>query len=187
MVNGFWNYSFTDGVVWHGSDPLVDNLFYYSTYHDIWAAGIDPSAHYHASGWHEGRDPNAFFSTSWYLSTNGDIAAAGIDPLNHYDQSGWHEGRNPSARFTNLYLARYADVAAAGVDPLTQYLTSGMNEADINSPTNATLSGGTIAGEFAYRHGGRHGNASDPDASDTLTYSLTDAAVGVSRSTPLRV
>ena len=56
-------------------------------------------------GWHEGRDPNAFFDTSGYLAVNKDVAAAGINPLDHYHNSGWHEGRDPSAEFdTTLYL-----------------------------------------------------------------------------------
>ena len=39
-----------------------------------------------AFGWHEGRDPNAFFSTGIYLSANPDVKAAGVDPLAHFDR-----------------------------------------------------------------------------------------------------
>ena len=55
---------FTDGTVDNNDgDPLVDDLFYYSQNHDVWNAHVDADAHYHTFGWHEGRDPNAFFST----------------------------------------------------------------------------------------------------------------------------
>ena len=79
--------------------------------------------HYNAFGWHEGRDPNAFFDTSGYLAVNKDVAASGMNPLDHYHQIGWHEGRDPSAAFdTTLYLIHNPDVAAAGVDPLAHFL-----------------------------------------------------------------
>ena len=41
--------------------------------HDVWNAHADADQHYHAFGWHEGRDPNAFFSTSIYLAANPDV------------------------------------------------------------------------------------------------------------------
>jgi hypothetical protein len=86
--------------------------------------------HYETFGWHEGRDPNAFFDTAFYLNANTDVKLAGIDPLGHYDLYGWHDGRNPSAAFnTNAYLAANQDVAAAHIDPLTQYLQYGALEA----------------------------------------------------------
>jgi hypothetical protein len=66
---------------------------------DVWSAKIDAEHHYNNSGWHEGRDPNAFFSTSFYLWTNPDVAAAGFNPLAHFDTSGWREGRLPSVAF----------------------------------------------------------------------------------------
>src|SRR5260221_12235476 len=80
-------------------------------------------------GWHEGRNPDAYFSTTGYLNANPDVKAAGIDPLTHYDQYGWKEGRNPSAQFdTEYYLLHNPDVAAAGVDPLQHYLQNGIVE-----------------------------------------------------------
>ncbi len=110
-------------------NPMFDALFYLSRSPDVFAAGIDPLAHFNASGWHEGRDPNPFFDTSGYLAVNKDVAAAGINPLDHYRQSGWHEGRDPSAWFdTTLYLIHNPDVAAAGIDPLAHYLANGFSE-----------------------------------------------------------
>ena len=86
-------------------------------------------AHFGAFGWREGRDPNAFFDTSWYLATNPDVAASGINPLTHYQTVGWRQGRDPGPNFdTNFYLAHNPGVAAAGVDPLTHFLQFGFLE-----------------------------------------------------------
>ena len=130
VLTGFDTYVFTDGTVTQNDgDPLVDDLFYYSQYHDVWNAHIDADSHYHSSGWREGRDPNAFFSTSTYLSLNQDVKKAGIDPLVQFDQRGWMEGRAPSFAFdTAAYLANNTDVAAARVDPLKQFLMNGAAE-----------------------------------------------------------
>ena len=80
---------------------LVDAPFYIAHNPDVGAAGIGAGAHYDGSGWHEGRDPDAFFSTNGYLDTYTDVKAAGVDPLTHYDSNGWQEGRDrlrPSIR-----------------------------------------------------------------------------------------
>ena len=82
-----------------------------------------------ASAAREGRDPNAFFSTSWYLSLNPDVRASGVNPLDHYHSTGWREGRDPAPNFdTALYLKNNPDVAASGVDPLEHYLQFGRAE-----------------------------------------------------------
>jgi hypothetical protein len=127
VLTGIETYVFTDGTVnQNDGDPLVDDLFYYSKYHDVWNAHVDADAHYHATGWHEGRDPNAFFSTSTYLTLNQDVKAAGVDPLVQYDLRGWAEGRIPSLAFDAAgYLANNPDVAAAHVDPLKHFLQNG--------------------------------------------------------------
>jgi len=130
VLTGFETYVFTDGTVNNNdSDPLVDDLFYYSHYHDVWNAHADADAHFHTLGWHEGRDPDAFFSTSTYLSANPDVKAAGTDPLIHFDQFGWKEGRVPSINFDpRQYLSANPDVAAAHVDPLKHFLQFGAQE-----------------------------------------------------------
>jgi hypothetical protein len=130
VLTGFEIYKFTDGTVNEtDGNPLVDHLFYDSRYHDVWAAQVDPAAHYASYGWHEGRDPNAFFSTDGYLATYTDVKAAGVNPLVHYDQFGWKEGRDPATDFdTKSYLSHYPDVAAAGVDPLVHFLQHGAAE-----------------------------------------------------------
>ena len=76
--------------------------------------GVDPLLHFNGVGWHEGRNPNAWFDTAGYLAHYTDVAAAGINPLQHYEKFGWNEGRDPSAGFDTLgYLAANPDVAAA--------------------------------------------------------------------------
>ncbi|MCJ2013601.1 Ig-like domain-containing protein [Methylobacterium sp. J-076] len=129
-VTGLHTFVFSDGVVnENDGSPLVDDLFYYANNHDVWQAGVDADTHYATFGWHEGRDPNASFSTLGYLAANRDVAEAGVNPLTHYDTYGWKEGRDPSAHFDNeLYLARNPDVKAAGVDPLAHYISFGQAE-----------------------------------------------------------
>ncbi|MCJ2015236.1 glycoside hydrolase family 16 protein [Methylobacterium sp. J-076] len=108
---------------------LVDNLYYNASQKDVWSSHMDAATHYNQFGWHEGRDPNADFSTSGYLAANSDVAKAGINPLTHYDQNGWKEGRDPSAHFDNeLYLLNNPDVKASGMDPLSHYLQFGKAE-----------------------------------------------------------
>ena len=129
-LSGFEKYVFTDGTVNNADgDALVDDLFYYSKYRDVWNAHVDADAHYHLVGWHEGRDPNAFFSTSFYRALNPDVKAAGIDPLVHFHQVGWQEGRTPSLTFSLAkYLGANPDVAAAHTDPLWHFLAVGASE-----------------------------------------------------------
>jgi Ca2+-binding RTX toxin-like protein len=130
ILTGFEIYRFTDGAVNNNDGSrLIDDLFYYATYRDVWSAHIDAELHYNQNGWHERRDPNAFFSTSFYLAVNRDVSAAGVNPLTHFDQSGWKEGRLPSISFdTSRYLAANPDVAAAHIDPLSHFLSTGAGE-----------------------------------------------------------
>ena len=44
--------------------------------------------HYETYGWHEGRNPNAWFDVKGYLDAYPDVKAAGMDPLFHYDTLG---------------------------------------------------------------------------------------------------
>jgi autotransporter-associated beta strand protein len=130
VLTGIERFVFTDGTVDNDDgDWLVDDLFYYAQNHDVWSAHVDADAHYHASGWKEGRDPNAFFDTWGYLAANPDVQAAGVDPLAHFSRFGWREGRVPSADFDDrVYLSAYPDARAAGVDPLTHFLRTGAGE-----------------------------------------------------------
>ncbi len=129
-VTGIGRITFTDGtIVENDASPLVDDLFYYGGNKDVWRDGMDADTHYAQFGWHEGRDPNADFSTTGYLAANPDVAAAKVNPLTHYETNGWKEGRDPSAGFdSELYLARNPDVKAAGMNPLVHYLAFGQSE-----------------------------------------------------------
>ena len=130
VLTGFETYVFTDGTVNNNDGNwLVDDLFYYSTYHDVWNAHASADQHFASNGWREGRNPDAFFSTSVYLSANPDVATAGVNPLDHWHSIGWTEGRVPSISFDPAqYLAANADVAAAHVDPLSHFLQFGAGE-----------------------------------------------------------
>jgi Ca2+-binding RTX toxin-like protein len=130
VLTGFERFVFTDGIVNNADgDVLVDDLFYYAQNHDVWNAHVDADSHYHATGWREGRDPSAFFSTGFYRALNADVAAAGIDPLAHWHAAGWQEGRLPSLAFDAAkYLAANPDVAAAHIDPLLHFLLLGAGE-----------------------------------------------------------
>ena len=122
VLTGFEIFKFTDGTVNNNdADPLVDDLFYYSKYHDVWNAHVDADAHFHSTGWKEGRDPDAFFSTVVYLSANPDVKAQGVDPLAQFDTIGWKQGRVPSITFDPAaYLAANPDVQR-NIDPLRHY------------------------------------------------------------------
>ena len=130
VLSGFETFVFADGTVNNkDADPLVNDLFYVSQYHDVWTAHADPDAHYHQFGRHEGRDPDAFFSTDFYLAVYPGVKAAGIDPLIDFHQSGWKTGRLPSMDFDPAaFLAANPDVKAAGVDPLAHFLQFGYQE-----------------------------------------------------------
>ena len=115
----------------HSAEARVDfdAAYYLQQNQDVAAAEADLYLHYIDYGAKEGRNPNAFLSSSYYLQQNPDVAAYGMNPLLHYRTYGWHEGRDPSAQFsTTAYLDAYRDVAAAGMDPLTHFLTYGQNE-----------------------------------------------------------
>lgn len=71
----------------------VDVNFYRGVYEDVRDSAVDPVAHYTHVGWHERRDPAAWFSTAAYLAQNPDVALSGLNPLYHYLIQGRAEGR----------------------------------------------------------------------------------------------
>jgi glycosyltransferase involved in cell wall biosynthesis len=75
--------------------PHVDAAFYLSRNEDVRTAGMAAAEHYWRTGWREGRDPSAWFSTEYYLRTNPDVRTAGLNPLWHYLARGRAEGRAP--------------------------------------------------------------------------------------------
>jgi hypothetical protein len=140
---GIQRYVFTDGTVAENDgNPLVDDLYYYSRYHQIWTANGDADADYAQFGWQQGRNPSAFFDTTLYLVANSDVAAAGVNPLEHFHQFGWKEGRLPSVSFdTFQYLQNNPDVAAAGVDPLEHFLAVGREEGRVSYMSSFSVVG----------------------------------------------
>jgi hypothetical protein len=72
---------------------VLDPVFYRSAYPDVAAAGVEPIRHYVESGWREGRDPAAWFSTTAYLADHPDVAASGRNPLAHFLEVGADQGR----------------------------------------------------------------------------------------------
>lgn len=120
---------FANGTVTLTGNPLVDALYYDSLYLDVFGAGVDALTHFNQYGWREGRNPDAFFSTSSYLNYYKDVKNAGANPLDHYTQYGGRENRDPSANFsTELYKKFNPDVAAAGINPLRHWLEYGQAE-----------------------------------------------------------
>ena len=121
------------------TDPLFDEAYYLAQNPDVKAAGVDPLQHYLSSGYKEGRDPNAYFSTSLYLKNNPDVAAGGLNPLLQFEAGGYAEGRNPSATFSlGDYLAANPDVKAAGLNPLLHFLKYGRAEGRSAFPVGST-------------------------------------------------
>ena len=108
---------------------LVDDLFYYSKYHDVWNAHADADGHFHSVGWREGRDPSAFFSTAVYLSANRGRARLRRRSARPLRPGRMEEGRVPSLTFDPAaYLAANPDVKAGGGDPLAHFLAFGAAE-----------------------------------------------------------
>jgi serralysin len=85
----------------NNGSPLIDDLFYYSHNHDVWNAKVDADLHYSVVGWKEGRDPSAFFDTSFYQATSPDVA--GVNPLGHFDTIGCGSWRSSRATTTPTY------------------------------------------------------------------------------------
>ncbi len=70
---------------------LFDAAWYCKTYG--YGEYLDAAEHYLKTGWREGKNPSAFFSTADYLKKNPDVAAAGMNPLLHFEKYGVKEGR----------------------------------------------------------------------------------------------
>ncbi len=62
-------------------------------------SAADLEYHWLNHGRYEGRNPNAFFNTSFYTSTYPDVAASGHNPLTHFALWGINEGRLPASTF----------------------------------------------------------------------------------------
>jgi glycosyltransferase involved in cell wall biosynthesis len=76
--------------------PHVDAGFYRAQSPEA-AAGEDAAAHFCRAGWRDGRDPNAWFSTTYYLHANPDVRQSGVNPFWHFLVQGVREGRRARA------------------------------------------------------------------------------------------
>ncbi|MEP9368815.1 S8 family serine peptidase [Xanthobacter sp. VNH20] len=205
-ISGVSKLLFAEGTLTLGTNVLVNDVFYANANRDVLASGMDTDTHYATYGWHEGRDPNAWFSTTAYLANHANVVAAGSNPLDYYDQVGWKNGDDPSAWFdTSLYLKLNPDVAAAGIDPLAHYLAYGMAEdrqirpvvdsaklvSGVFDPTFYKLANVDVAqsGMDAYAHYLQFGRAEgrDPDAYfDTSFYLAMNPDVAQAGVDPLQ-
>ncbi|GJD47283.1 hypothetical protein AFCDBAGC_5176 [Methylobacterium cerastii] len=141
------------------------------------AAGVNPLNHYDTSGWHEGRDPSAYFDNELYLARNTDVARAGIDPLTHYLTSGQAEGRQAFAA-----VGRAADLNTHPGFDAEYYLLS---NADV---AKAAIAAGGDSFAFAYNHYAANGwhEGRNPNAVfDVKGYLATYADVKAANFDPL--
>lgn len=63
---------------------LFDDQFYLRMNPDVAESGQDPFDHYMTTGWREGRDPSAAFSTLYYKDKYLDPSQSAVNPLVHY-------------------------------------------------------------------------------------------------------
>jgi Bacterial pre-peptidase C-terminal domain len=105
------------------TNGLIDQSYYLANNPDVAQAvarGLLPSAldHFQRFGQFEGRNPSAFFDTSFYLNRYSDVAAAvnagRLTAVQHFLVFGQTERRDPTVFFdTSFYLDEYLDVATA--------------------------------------------------------------------------
>jgi hypothetical protein len=110
---------------------VFDGVWYLADNPDVAVSGMDPLAHYLATGWREGRDPSPLFDVSWYLGAHSEVSQNQIEPLEHYLEWGWREGWDPHPLFdSRWYTTRYG----VSTCPLVDYLTHGIGEGRLVHP-----------------------------------------------------
>jgi len=89
-------------VIVRGTDATRFDPTYYGTVNpDLTGlSAADLEYHWLNHGRYEGRNPNAFFNTSFYTSTYPDVVASGQNPLTHFALWGMNEGRLPASTFS---------------------------------------------------------------------------------------
>ena len=145
----------------------VDCAFYREANADLADSGLDPIAHYVASGWREGRDPAPWFSTRAYVEAYPEIVRAGWNPLHHYLMMGRREGREVARSvLADDYLLRRA---RGGEEPAWSFETvaGGGQAAD------------AVAEEAAVRHRERLLAGKEFDVAFYLAANLDVAKTGV--------
>ncbi|TGD94626.1 glycosyltransferase [Methylobacterium nonmethylotrophicum] len=126
-----------------GAASLFDDQFYLRMNPDVAASGQNPFDHYMASGWREGRDPSATFSTLFYKDKYLDPAEPPVNPLQHYGALPAHQRRtmptHAPAEFLEIqrrvvrdyfdedFYVRTYDLRFVE-DPLGHYLVSGWRQ-----------------------------------------------------------
>lgn len=70
-----------------------DPEYYYASYADVRAPGLDLLEHYLLYGWREGRNPSEDFVTNYYLNRWPDVRNAAINPFVHWVLHGKSEER----------------------------------------------------------------------------------------------
>ncbi|RUT25902.1 hypothetical protein C0V97_08640 [Asaia sp. W19] len=103
-----------------GHSGLFDTAFYLSRNPDLQDLGSGALAHYHSTGWREGRKPNPFFDPGWYLARYRDVTE---DPLHHYLTRGEYEGRRPVPWFDPIWY-RQANQVPVNMNALAHYLAN---------------------------------------------------------------
>ena len=93
MLTGVEVFEFTDGTVDNNDGDSAGRrpVLLFAAITTCGTRMSMPTRTIHSFGWHEGRDPNAFFSTAIYLSANPDVTAAGVNPLDAFrrQSAGW--------------------------------------------------------------------------------------------------
>jgi hypothetical protein len=102
---------------------LIDANHYLVANNDVTEAQIDPVEHYCVFGWKEGRNPNAYFNTTWYTATNPEVARLSVNPLVHYLLVGEKNDRRPVVYFEpGWYRQKYG--LADDASPLAHFLAN---------------------------------------------------------------
>jgi hypothetical protein len=97
---------------------------------DVAASGMNPLAHWTASGRAEGRQPNAFFDPDFYLGQHPELGQmTEFQAWRHFMDAGMQGGWLPNEHFdAAFYAAHNPDVAGSGMSPVQHYVAVGWAE-----------------------------------------------------------
>ena len=119
---------------------LMDSDYYLKSNPDVDTAGEDPIWHYSHQGYHEGRNPNAYFDSTYYLEHTPECTRLKMNPLDHYILYGARQQRPTGPGFdTAFYLRENPDVAALRINPLRHFLRYGRFEGRVGSPNQQPM------------------------------------------------
>ena len=107
------------------SQSFQRTAWYFASYPNAAAEGVDARFHYFEHGAFIGYSPCPLFDSQWYLDTYPEVAAEGINPLLHYLTEGASRGFDPSSRFSTLnYLGAHPETLTSNENPLVHFLAS---------------------------------------------------------------